>query len=125
MGGGSATIFNGGQFADKAYVNGAAIPLDDGLTNPTLTTVTLHGNDPTTNPGGDTLFFDPGVHYGPNVDTYGGNPIPPNPPNPGTLYTLNKRKRNAGLWNRKLYPDSARIRRPPLPNGAIRILPNG
>ena len=24
-----------------------------------------------------------------------------------------------------LYPDSARIRRPPLPNGAIRILPNG
>ena len=25
----------------------------------------------------------------------------------------------------KLYPDSARIRRPPLPNGAIRILPNG
>ena len=26
---------------------------------------------------------------------------------------------------RKLYPDFARIRRPPLPNGAIRILPNG
>ena len=26
---------------------------------------------------------------------------------------------------RQLYPDSARIRRPPLPNGAIRILPNG
>ena len=25
----------------------------------------------------------------------------------------------------RLYPDSARIRRPPLPNGAIRILPNG
>ena len=25
----------------------------------------------------------------------------------------------------QLYPDSARIRRPPLPNGAIRILPNG
>ena len=25
----------------------------------------------------------------------------------------------------KLYPNSARIRRPPLPNGAIRILPNG
>ena len=24
-----------------------------------------------------------------------------------------------------IYPDSARIRRPPLPNGAIRILPNG
>ena len=24
-----------------------------------------------------------------------------------------------------VYPDSARIRRPPLPNGAIRILPNG
>ena len=24
-----------------------------------------------------------------------------------------------------LYPNSARIRRPPLPNGAIRILPNG
>ena len=27
--------------------------------------------------------------------------------------------------DRALYPDSARIRRPPLPNGAIRILPNG
>ena len=25
----------------------------------------------------------------------------------------------------KLYPNFARIRRPPLPNGAIRILPNG
>ena len=28
-----------------------------------------------------------------------------------------------GLFH--IYPDSARIRRPPLPNGAIRILPNG
>ena len=34
--------------------------------------------------------------------------------------------RKGSDWNDFiLYPDSARIRRPPLPNGAIRILPNG
>jgi hypothetical protein len=31
----------------------------------------------------------------------------------------------ANTFGIELYPDSARIRRPPLPNGAIRILPNG
>ena len=29
------------------------------------------------------------------------------------------------VWRRYIYPDSARIRRPPLANGAIWILPNG
>jgi predicted phage-related endonuclease len=44
---------------------------------------------------------------------------------------LNRRwfERNTGEAvidvQRHVYPDSARIRRPPLPNGAIRILPNG
>ena len=33
--------------------------------------------------------------------------------------------RRLGPSIENVYPDSARIRRPPLPNGAIRILPNG
>ena len=33
--------------------------------------------------------------------------------------------RSMRINRRTIYPNSARIRRPPLPNGAIRILPNG
>jgi len=40
--------------------------------------------------------------------------------------SLVKKVSKVGVRNRiEVYPDSARIRRPPLPNGAIRILPNG
>ena len=38
---------------------------------------------------------------------------------------LVRKLRAKGIEKFIVYPDSARIRRPPLPNGAIRILPNG